>query len=454
MVECLHDMDVIKIERSRLVMKGIKKINRIILFIFVMIAAFCLCHDDAYDSIVPWALEFIRLTKQGRMFEFYTFTHGIGVYNLMIILIVALWMLPFHLFMKVVGISYNIAFYVMWYKILLIGALFLSCDMFRKCLIKIGFNKEKSDLGVLMFAVSPMVLLGNIGMGQVDIIATYFVIFSIYCVLDEKDTIAFALLSIAVSMKYFAIILIIPYILLKEKNIYKIIKNVFICTIIPIIVEFVSGLDPYYSKTKNDMINRLIEVNFNFVSLFLLTVFALFIISYYIKIDNNNRWCEVALPALTYIMFLLFVMFHPQWVVCFLPLFIIMTLSLKNEEFALLLFVGTSIGYVLYIICVWSTSVTNYMINKSLICFLTGISYNGPYLQELIHVWNGETGKSMMMACILMIIAIFVYEKTRNDKSEEVVSYSGIEKIKQEILFIPSGVFLLSTLILFFIYRE
>ena len=433
-------------------MDGIKKINRIVLYIFIIISAFCLCHDDAYGSIVPWALDYIRLAKQGHIFDFYTFTQGTGVYNLMIITVVALWILPFHLIVKAIGITCNIAYYVAWYKILLIGSLFFSCIVFKKVLLKIGFTEEKSNLGVFMFAASPMVLVGNIGMGQVDIIATFFIIYSIYCMLNERDTIAFVLLSIAVSMKYFSILLIIPYILLKEKNIYKIVKNIFLCTLIPIFVEFVSGIDPYYSKTKNDMTNRLLDVNFNFVSLFLLTIFVLFIISYYIKVDNNNRWCEVTLPTLTYIMFLLFVMFHPQWGVYFLPLLIIMTLSLNNEEFAFLLFVGTSIGYLLYIICVWPTSVTNYMINKSLFSYLIGISYNGPYLQELIHIWNGELGKSIMMACAIMICTIFAYEKLRINNLEEVAIHSCIGKIKQEIILIPSGIFLLSTLILFYLY--
>ena len=95
-------MGIIKNRRLRLDMNGIKKINRIVLYIFIIISAFCLCHDDAYGSIVPWALDYIRLAKQGQIFDFYTFTQGTGVYNLMIITVVALWILPFHRKRKII----------------------------------------------------------------------------------------------------------------------------------------------------------------------------------------------------------------------------------------------------------------------------------------------------------------------------------------------------------------
>lgn len=431
----------------------LKKTSRIILYTFVLISTFCLCHEDAYDSIVPWALDFIRLIKQGRVFEFYTFTQGTGgVYNLMIISIVALWILPFHLMNKILNISINIVYYVAWYKLLLVCALIISCMLFKKVLIKLRFTEEKSDLGVLMFAASPMVLIGNIGMGQIDIVGTVFIILAIYFILCKKNVLAFVMMSIAASLKYFAIIIAIPYILLKEKNIYKIIRNIIICVIVPISVEIISGIDTYYGKTKINMANRVIEVSFNFVSLFLISFFCLLIFSYYNKIDNNNRWNEVALPASAYILFLMFIMIHPQWVVYGLPLIIIMILSLKNEALAVLLYFAASLGYLLYTICVWPTSVTNYMVNKSLLRFLAGVSYDGPYLQELTHIWNGELGKSTMMACVVMILVLFIYENVMTHSSEAAQYNTGVEKIKQELTLVPSGLFLISTLLLYFVY--
>lgn len=431
----------------------LKKTSRIILYTFVLISTFCLCHEDAYDSIVPWALDFIRLIKQGRVFEFYTFTQGTGgVYNLMIISIVALWILPFHLMNKILNISINIVYYVVWYKLLLVCALIISCMLFKKVLIKLRFTEEKSDLGVLMFAASPMVLIGNIGMGQIDIVGTVFIILAIYFILCKKNVLAFVMMSIAASLKYFAIIIAIPYILLKEKNIYKIIRNIIICVIVPISVEIISGIDTYYGKTKINMANRVIEVSFNFVSLFLISFFCLLIFSYYTKIDNNNRWNEVALPTSAFILFLMFIMIHPQWVVYGLPLIIIMILSLKNEALAVLLYLAASLGYLLYTICVWSTSVTNYMVNKSLLRFLTGVSYDGPYLQELTHIWNGELGKSTMMACVVMILVLFIYENVMTNSTEAAQYNTGVEKIKQELTLVPSGLFLISTLLLYFVY--
>lgn len=88
-----------------------------------------------------------------------------------------------------------------------------------KILKKISFANEK--LGIIFFALNPLVIIESLVSGHNDISMMFFAMWAFYCLLNKKYAFSFLLLILSIGVK-FATILLLPifvYVFLKKGNI-------------------------------------------------------------------------------------------------------------------------------------------------------------------------------------------------------------------------------------------
>lgn len=293
----------------------------------------------------------------GHILDFYDYNKTVVAYNdyfPLLYLVFALWALP----LRVLGLISPPKLIepsmleVFWAKLLLVLVFFITAGIvYRIAQLLTQHENEKSKVTATVFASAPLAIFAVFIFGQYDILGVMVSMLGIYYYF-QKEMSKFAwFFSIAISFKFFALVIFIPLLFLAEKRLSYIAKYIAIATLIPLVqvgIYWHNLAFRHYTifALAGNKIKLLAEYQqsaMNHGIIFIL-FYALICGWAYIKEHTSTEeWQKnsIFLALVSYALFFSTVCWHPQWLILITPFFALASIYiLQIEKFYLLEIIG------------------------------------------------------------------------------------------------------------------
>lgn len=349
---------------------GIKKIDVVFYGLVVFFCFIAFQQDDLFITIIT-SLAYLK----GHFFDFYEFNYqqfSGSDYFPTIYIVFAVWNIPLKLFTLVTSdISLTTWRYgldnwtFLWSKALLAACFFFTSHIIGKIYRIVDINnKEQSITPAIIFATSPIAIFSTFIMGQYDVIGLLLSMIGFYYYLQKK-LFQFALVfSIAISCKFFPLVIFIPLLLLSEKRILHLIKYSLVAasiSLIEIIVYWHShafrdhtlfGTGVAGSKLKELPVFKLTELTQGpyLVILFSLICFYAYLKAPHHLLERFKMGVFIALASFSVLFSTIW--WHPQWFIYLTPFFALSTVFFKQKE--KFYFIDTLGACAFFLIVIWT----------------------------------------------------------------------------------------------------
>lgn len=282
---------------------------------------------------------FITSVPSGNMQH--TFVQPPG-YNILVYIVFAIWDLPIWLLQRyaAVDVMNNFAG-LMWIRMMPVLALGYSAYLLHSILTIMTEDRRKADFGCFLYLTSLIVFSSVILIVQYDILLIVWMLLALRAYLKEdlKGFILFA--GISLCFKYFSLLFILPLLLLKQKNVWKLIRDVVLLAI-PLLLTTLP-----FRSTMQDASNFTIGLLVRYIRSeehgFNIRVLTLLLINIYCFVrpwTGSKRDGETAVWAVFLSMAVMFAMglSHPYWLVMVAPfLYIILIVRPQHQRSGLIL---------------------------------------------------------------------------------------------------------------------
>lgn len=452
-------MKKISVWMSKICETPLKKRDWIIFGVIITVCFLCFQQEDLLQTAGS-SVGYLN----GHIFDFYEYSaNNLSGTNYLpsSFLVFAIWIIP----LKMLGlisvptkaVSLVVVF---WYKLLPCVLYLISGFIMYKICGEIGFSEKKSKLCSFVYLTTPIAIYSQFIFGQYDIFMVFLVLLGLYYYY-KQDMLKFTIFfGIASTFKYFPLLIFIPLLLLREKQIWKIIKSALLC-LAPIAIEilmyiwssdfregvFGFGVTSYIFKAQ-------IDTGFSGISIILVSWMAVCGWAYFKELVEEFDFVKWSLYFSCIVVFLIFglSMWHPQWLLFAVPFLVLSMFISKRFEFFALLDIVMMLFYVMYIVNFW----TNYL-DQNL--FLGGIFGNlvkdrigiNIMMNQIFIIKNKDLLFSFFTGTLL-ISTLFKYPKyCANDVNESIDSHWGLVRIRYilgiSIFIVPAFICLFVTLL-------
>lgn len=394
------------------------------------------------------SLSFVDLLFKGELKNLYAanyfpkagyFAGSAIAYDFEIIGIMGIWNIPNYFFSKMLSTEWVYNFFsLIWAKgILLVFLAGSICYCYKICKLY-EINQINKKLFTFLFISSPIIMFTITMFSGYDIISVFFTLMGIYYYLKNKNVLFLISFSIAISLKLFALLVFIPLILLKEKNLFKCLLQLCGGLAVTILGKLLWLSAPKYlestSSFSNSMIAKLfshtIDSPFSGISLFFLLLFAVYIICYFIKVKKEDiKYYAIYICFIVYAIFSTCVEIHPQWLILMCP-YTVLILFLNKNNFRknLLLNIGMNVGFILtmsvYYSWVFCTSLLDKMAIYKLLDFTT--QTGDIIIFEKLNKYSSSF-TALSFVCILIFAYINFPKKWKKSEIDELEHQKDIK---------------------------
>lgn len=344
-------------------------------YLFGGIMVFFILYASMYDDFFATyrhGLNFWYALTEGHPFSFYSYAKAIpgatinrginsgAAYDFTIYAFFAVWNLPAWIYEKISGnTAESCLLCLMWGKTMLAAISIAGAVGVRKIHEFITGDREASKAAVYAYLFSGILLMSAYYVGQYDIIGVVFAIYGVYYYLKGDYKKFYLLFAAAITCKYFALLLFVCLVLLYEKRILYILRNmVFGCWLV-IVEKFLFSLGKSYAEIHpevqaaaqsgrkvvatgilSDRMGYLFSLQINMgvdsLSVFVLAMGLLCAYCYLQKREENYAFyykaVYVAFTAYTF--FAIFTSNPPYWVVLVVP-WMVLTIYCNGEHLKL-----------------------------------------------------------------------------------------------------------------------
>lgn len=195
-------------------------------------------------------------------------------------------------------------------------------------LVKIFREKRQKILAAAFWLLNPVALYSTFMIGQFDVIPTFFVVLATFLALRRKHDLALLSLGIGGALKIFPLLLILPAVLVLERNFRQRVKLLilgfapFVITILPFLgSEAFRAVALFSAQSQKLLFAEIMVSGAEGVSLVVLGYFLILAIvsKFY---GQQNLW---RVFLLVFLLIFSLTNFHPQWFIWITP-FLIITL--------------------------------------------------------------------------------------------------------------------------------
>lgn len=252
-------------------------------------------------------------------------------YDFTIYIIFAIWNFPLWLIEHIRGGNIQNNFFAMLYaKSMLLVAIGITGYLIKK-IVRLITNSYDNVPGLVLSYCSSCTLMASILIiGQYDILALIFILAGVYFYLRDNTRNFLICFIIANSMKYFALLYLVPLLCLKDKNPLKILGKLALSMSLSVAFKLLFTLGTYGSSvlsTNNDLLDILISYQiFSGVSLFWVSYIILVIYCYRSNNPSSSRHYQETIFAgfVTYALLYTSSPAFPYWIVLAIPFMTIM----------------------------------------------------------------------------------------------------------------------------------
>ena len=305
-------------------------------------------------------INLINLLFEGKILNFFSYNANIvsgniyfpaiqsAIYNFLLYVVFAIWNFPLWILEKFlhVDVMNNIGC-LLWSKTMVVFFLIVSANILRKICIELKLSKNSINWSVFYYLSSALVLSSTLIMSQYDVISVTVILmgFLMYIRGDMKKFVLFFM--VAITLKYFALFVFIPLVLLKEKRIMKILQYVVSGLSLTILINFIFSFDKSTQTSTNFLLEMLrkfmansLEISVGQTSWFYILIILLFIFCYYKVVSSKEELNKfsVYVSFLSYAVLFGFTSSYPYWVIFIVPFIILLILqNPKNMEFNMII---------------------------------------------------------------------------------------------------------------------
>jgi hypothetical protein len=407
----------------------INKPNYLDVIFYFLILILCYFTFNHADILYPGGSSFVYLN--GHIRDFYTVNKelmGGAAYFPSIYILYAIWNIPIKLFGIVTQATLNVGYVIFWYKLL--TTLFFAgsaCFLYKIGRV-VGLKNTNSMLLTMIWISSPILFFGQFIFGQCDIITIFFVLVGLYYYLRKNTWLFILFFGISLTFKYFSLFLLVPLLLLVEKNPVKMIGYLALA-FIPVGIEslfyfyydspaFVSEMIGYgfMNRIFISSINVFQSVN---ISILLLIWFIICGICYYLKPfkDNSDFYQTsfyVCLAACCNLF--IFVMWHPQWLVFMTPFLAVTTFMSRRIKYFLLFDFLLMIAFVSFTVVFFQMNVDQTMFRLGILGKFNPNLGNPDKVLKMYYFFSLSRGSTLFLniyrtlfSAILMLNVLFKF---------------------------------------------
>lgn len=285
--------------------------DKIYLWEWILVAAvgalvFCSVAYVDLKSLTIWSTNVWDVTVDSNIFHLYEYSaknvyglrHQYMGSELMSVLPWSIWNLPIWIAQRFFGIPIvNSALSLAWSKLFLVALSGVMLYYTYKICMRIINDKMKSLWCVFFTASSFFLYLGVFYAGQNDILMITASVIAVYCLLCGKNKAFLIWSAVAIAIKPFFLIAFFAVILLKEKNVFKIIIKS-LAAVSGLLLQKIMFMNaPMYSESMNngpssdmlaDMFPANLKTSFGSISFFAIALIIICFYSYSRCFENDG----------------------------------------------------------------------------------------------------------------------------------------------------------------------
>ncbi len=207
--------------------------------LFALIAGVCFLSFQQRDLLHTAGCSYGYLN--GHILDFYDYDASMGIhpsYMPSIYVLFAIWNIPMRLFGIIRVPDENLRFVaIMWAKILpCLVYLLCGAVIYRICM-EIGMGNKKSKICMYAALTMPIAVYAQFIFGQYDSFMLLCILLGILFYLRGEDGKFIFWFSLSITFKYSSLLLFLPLLLLRQKDIWKIVRSC-ILVLVPYLIEF------------------------------------------------------------------------------------------------------------------------------------------------------------------------------------------------------------------------
>lgn len=427
--------------------KILQSFNYILVTLLLLSSLIIFYYTDFSDTLDNSVMLF-EVIEKGNLFNYYQYaaehahfnTVYTANYNVFLYFIFMLWNLPIILINKLYPFDYMNSFYALSYcKLLILTTTLLSSHILKKISIYLTNNKNVGITSQILFLSSACTIIPSMVACQYDSISLLFILLGLYGYLKNNKVLFYLSFVVAMPLKSFAIFIFIPLLLLKEKNIIKIILKTLLTLSFNILLEIPFIHNDYYkiamgsqnSSAMDLILNSNISIAGYSLNIFLL-LFGILCVYAYIhnfEKDENKNLKYTYIASVSISLFLSFTHIRSYWIILIVPFILLITsINKKNYPISLLLFIIGTSSFGIYILMnhwVYSTSdLTSKLFLAKYINFYDRDIFEYQNIYNFFNI-NNLTKYSTLLYTIFIssIISIFVINKPNSKDTN--ISYKS-----------------------------
>lgn len=389
--------------------------------LFFILAVICFFTFEHSDILHTAGSSFGYLN--GHFLDFYEYNAEFGLYDSYMpitYLTFALWNIPLRLCgivtepTQVVPIAV-----VMWYKLLPVLLYFLSGWIVYKIALEMNMGRKKAKLCAYAYLTMPIGFFSQFIFGQYDIFTLFCMLLGYYYYLKGKNKYFILFFALAIPYKYFALLLFVPLLLLKEKNIWKILKSIILVGI-PYLLQY---LLYYNSEVFKEYVLGFGVTGYAFAAgldtgaatiSYVIVVWLLIAAwSYFERPDQKAGVIKWSLFLVGMVGFCIFGLsqWHPQWLLLIVPFFVLSAFLNQNTKIFLIIDILWMLFFVLFTVNYWYGRVDENLILYGVLGerFGSGISYKTT-MRDILILKDMDLINSAF-TFLLLVSAVFKHPK-------------------------------------------
>ena len=401
--------------------------------IFAVLAIFCFFVFQQSDLLHTAGCSYGYLN--GHFRDFYDYC---GIYDIhpaympTFYILFAIWNIPMRLFGIVTHPTEQLPLLaVMWAKLLPCAVYAASGVLIYKISFLTGMGSKKSKLCAYACLTMPVAFYSQFIFGQYDILMTFCVLLAIYYYLKKKDIWFILWFAVAMTFKYSALLLFVPLLLYRQKNVWKILSSC-ILLIVPFALEFliyrnspvfqayvfgfggnaVSSPTGYIMNagyyTGFELSEFHYEVSFAVMAFGLLCAWC-----YFREEDRGQNFVNTVFYICCLSFFVLFGLakWHPQWLLFAVPFWVISSFLHKDTKIFMILDLIFMVVYTIFNVQMIPGNVDQAMFNNGILgSYLGGNIGTELMMEDIIGILDKNLCLSIL-TMMMLVYAVFKHPK-------------------------------------------
>ena len=367
----------------------------------------------------------------GHILDFYSYNKArIGgcAYMPTTYILFAIWNIPLRVLGFVTDSTMNVGFWVtFWYTLLPILA-YMGCSVILFKLAELmGFSSGKARIAAYGFATAPIGFYSQFIFGQYDSLTLFFTLLGVYYFF-RRDNVRFVLFfGIAITCKYFAFLIFLPMLLLREKKVWGIIRKG-IGVAIPFALEIALYLPDKAMRSSvggfgavGYIFNVSLNTGYNDISLVLVLWVALCAWAFFTNPGSGFEEFKWFIYLESLVCFLTFglSMWHPQWLLLAMPFLLLGTMMHRRSDVFWLLDIVLMGAYLIFVLNFWVNALDQELLRYGLLGSLIGNRVNVGLTMQKFTIIHDLMKSYSAVSALFLVNALFKHPKYLMESPEE-----------------------------------